>query len=332
MTHAPAFQWYPGDWLAKTNCLRGKTKGFFLVLINILWLSEDQNSIEDDSELICSELGCDEEEWTFLRNIAIKRGLLKPNETNRLSSPDLIEIRSQQVKRAEQMRENGKKGGRPKNQSKPKAKQTETKSKANESSSSSSSSPSSSSTSCVSPPEGGEGSASPKPVPPAKREKKQKTVKAQVPPDWEPSESFWEWLKKRKPDISRAEAEAQIEKFKDASAAKDYKYSDFNAALRNWFTSDYFSLILKDDRPQPERPPANETPEERDLRARRERSRANFDALMKYGHIDNGMGKVIPTCEVSYNRENDPDYLIWKGERYSVGSFEGVRSNVYAIR
>lgn len=87
-----------------------------------------------------------------------------------------------------------------------------------------------------------------------------------------------------------------------------------------------------DDRPQPERPPANETPEERELRARRERSRANFDALMKYEHIDNGMGKVIPTCEVSYNRENDPDYLIWKGERYSVGSFEGVRSNVYALR
>ncbi len=168
--------------------------------------------------------------------------------------------------------------------------------------------------------------------PPAKREKKQKTKKTQVPPDWEPSESFWEWLKKRKPDISRAEAEAQIEKFKDASAAKDYKYSDFNAALRNWFTSDYFSLILKDDRPQPERPPANETPEEREMRTRRERSRANFDALMKYEHIDNGMGKVIPTCEVSYNRENDPDYLIWNGERYSVGSFEGVRSNVYALR
>lgn len=207
---SPAFQMYAQDWLVKTNCLPGKSKGFFLVLILNLWASKDQTSIENDSEIIAYELGCSIEEWEFLKKLALRKGLLEETEDNRLVSPDLTEILARQDERREKLRENGAKGGRPKNQEKP----IGSEKKPNETLSSSSSSSISSEDPPLVPPKG----------------PKQKKA-SQISEDWEPDQVLLDWAKENHSTVNTT---LQTEKFKNHFLSKGEARKDWRAGWKNW--------------------------------------------------------------------------------------------------
>jgi hypothetical protein len=118
MTKSPAFQFYPDKWSPETKRLSWKAKGLFYELSSVVWQQyQDTCSIPDDDDFIASELGCTTAEW-----LEAKAEIMNPlrplltKQTNRLVFPLLLEQAVKQVERRERLRENGMKGGRPKNQ------------------------------------------------------------------------------------------------------------------------------------------------------------------------------------------------------------------------
>lgn len=92
----------------------------------------------------------------------------------------------------------------------------------------------------------GEASASPSP------EKKPRSVKKIVPSDWQPPLTFRAWLSEKRPDVTEEEIQAQIQKFKDYCHSNGKGYLNFEAALRNWFTSPLYAPALKEKKQETE--------------------------------------------------------------------------------
>jgi len=120
---APAYQRYPDKWLADTRRLSWAAKGIYADLLDMIWMQhQDTCSVPDDPAYIAAELGCTIDEWEGARAEIMNehRPLMRVAETNRLFSNGLWKEREKQLRRREQLRENGKKGGRPKTKGKQK--------------------------------------------------------------------------------------------------------------------------------------------------------------------------------------------------------------------
>lgn len=132
MNKSPAYQRYPDKWLADTRRLSWATKGIYADLLETIWLHfQESCAIPDDDNYISSEIGCTVDEW-----VKAKAELMHParpllqvvaknnqetnrfpsSETNWLCSNGLWKERCKQLERWEKLRENGRKGGRPRNQ------------------------------------------------------------------------------------------------------------------------------------------------------------------------------------------------------------------------
>ena len=119
MKKSPAFQYYPDKWQTDTRRLSWGAKGIYHELICVVWIQfQNTCSIPNDDDFISGEIGCSLAEWQ-----ACKAELMNPNrpiltmtETNRLFIAGLHKEAVKQADRREQLRQNGLKGGRPKNQ------------------------------------------------------------------------------------------------------------------------------------------------------------------------------------------------------------------------
>jgi hypothetical protein len=74
-------------------------------------------------------------------------------------------------------------------------------------------------------------------LPPAPKGGRQK--KSLISDDWQPSEKFSLWLSENHPD-KVVDLDYQIAKMKNNHKANGKKYADHEAALRNWFGSEYY--------------------------------------------------------------------------------------------
>ena len=149
MENAPAFQFYPKDWLVLTEGFPTESFGFILKTVCFLWVSETQGMIENDDETIAFTLGSDVEKWQSVKRMAIKKGVFKENEDGFLVCPYILKTLEKQAEKRTVNAENGKKGGRPKTENNPTVSENKTvgsENKANESPSSSSSTSTASST------------------------------------------------------------------------------------------------------------------------------------------------------------------------------------------
>ncbi len=118
--NSPAFQFYPKDWLVLTEGFSSESFGLIWKTICFIWLSENQESIENDDETISFSLGCDLDKWKSVKKMAVKKGIFKIDDANFLTSPPLLKLLENQAAYKEKQRLNGLKGGRPRNLEEPK--------------------------------------------------------------------------------------------------------------------------------------------------------------------------------------------------------------------
>ena len=114
---APAYQRYSEKWLVETKRLSWPAKGVYADLLEIIWIEfQDTCSIPNEDDYIAAELGCTVDQWQTAKKEIMwqHKPLFVVDETNRLVCEWMVEARDKAYSYREKMRENGKKGGRPK--------------------------------------------------------------------------------------------------------------------------------------------------------------------------------------------------------------------------
>ncbi len=107
---SPAFQFYPNDWISSRSVrlMTAEQKGWYISLICEAWMSEDQGTLPDDSELLkrlVGATGCKENEWQLvINNFVSKNG--------RLINERLVKEKSKQENFSKHQSESGKAGAR----------------------------------------------------------------------------------------------------------------------------------------------------------------------------------------------------------------------------
>lgn len=205
MNRAPAFQFYPADWLDfKVQRMSFAAQGAYMKVLCFMWKdSQDQCSIVDNDEMISKALGTSVETWQRLRaEIQNEIAPVFLIENGKIISKRLRE----EAKKQRKHRILRSKAGKISAQQKLNKRSTHVEHKGN--SPSSSSTPSSSSSSL----------------------QKKKRLKHRLPENFAVSDSVREWARAEGlPDPG-----LELNHFRDHHTAHGSLFADWDAALRNW--------------------------------------------------------------------------------------------------
>lgn len=109
MNKAPAFQWYPRDWLSswRVQSMTGSEVAAYFHLLNHAWLQEPQGTLPDDPEVL-AKMSRSNDRWTSVERAVLAMFEKSKKHPGRLEHSRLqIELEKQQAKR-----ENASKAGK----------------------------------------------------------------------------------------------------------------------------------------------------------------------------------------------------------------------------
>lgn len=237
MNRAPAFQFYPKDWLDfRVQRMSLAAQGAYLKLLCFMWKdSQDQCSIIDDDRAIATAIGVPCDIWKTLRSEIQFPGdpILEEegNERRVLRSIRLQREAQKQRNYATQQAEKGKRGAHKRWQkddghgySSGHAPAIAEGMAENSSSSSSSLKELNKEGTLIHKPE--------KPLPSVKPTPKKKPLPIPLPEGFTLSDDLWDWATKKQ--FSREWVEREFEKFCERNRATGEQYIDWEAAFRNW--------------------------------------------------------------------------------------------------
>jgi uncharacterized protein YdaU (DUF1376 family) len=115
LTKAPAFQMYTGDFLSSPDValMAAHEVGAYCLLLFTAWQSDKQGYLENDEDRLRRIARLSPKQWKESRNLLLKKFVETEDKSLRFN-PRLAAEAERLAQYRKQMRENGEKGGRPK--------------------------------------------------------------------------------------------------------------------------------------------------------------------------------------------------------------------------